>query len=130
VRQARTLAFLDDRSFAEFIGPLPEDGDALFRSTLTGSSGEPEDLAAGYGIGYFHRVWNRSEGLSRNIIGGSTALIDALASGIGDRIHTQACVTSLAREADELRVRYREQRGEREVRARAAVVTTPAYVTR
>jgi protoporphyrinogen/coproporphyrinogen III oxidase len=54
VRQARTLAFLDDRSFAEFIGPLPEDVDALFRSTLTRSSGEPEDLAAGYGIGYFH----------------------------------------------------------------------------
>jgi oxygen-dependent protoporphyrinogen oxidase len=130
VRQARTLSFLDDRSFAEFIGPLPEDVDALFRSTLTRSSGEPEDLAAGYGIGYFHLVWNRSEGLSRNVIGGSTALIDALASGIGDRIHTQTCVTSLTREADELRVRYREQGGERVVRARAAVVATPAYVTR
>ena len=65
------LAFMDDRSFADFAGALPEDVDALFRSTLTRSSGEPEELAAGYGVGYFHLVWNRDAGLSRNIVGGS-----------------------------------------------------------
>ena len=70
-RQRRILAFMDDRSFTEFAGKLPEDVDLLFRSTLTRSSGEPEELAAGYGVGYFHLVWDRKGGLSRNILGGS-----------------------------------------------------------
>ena len=73
-RQQRLLEFMDDRSFAEFMGRLPPDVDALFRCTLTRSSGEPEKLAAGYGVGYFHLVWNRGEGLSTNIVGGSSTL--------------------------------------------------------
>jgi protoporphyrinogen/coproporphyrinogen III oxidase len=129
-RQDRMLSFLDDRSFSEFIGPLPEDVDALFRSTLTRSSGEPEVLAAGYGIGYFHLVWNRSEGLSRNIIGGSSVLVEALARGVGDRIRTATCAISVRCEGDGVRVRYLEGAAEREVRARAAVVATPAHVSR
>jgi len=44
-RQQRMLDFLDDRSFSEFIGPLPDDVDAIFRATLNRSSGEPEELA-------------------------------------------------------------------------------------
>src|SRR5437763_484902 len=85
-RQQRIPEHLDDRSFSDFIGPLPDDVDSIFRATLNRSSGEPEELAAGYGIGYFHLVWNRSEGLSRNILGGSGRLIDALANGAGARI--------------------------------------------
>src|SRR5262249_61581583 len=56
-RQRRMLEFLDDIPFTEFIGPLPEDVDALFRSTLPRSSGGPEELSAGYGIGAFDLVW-------------------------------------------------------------------------
>ena len=70
-RQARMLSFMDDRSFSEFIGRLPAEVDAVYRATLTRSSGEPEQLAAGYGVGYFHLVWNRSAGLSRVIGGGA-----------------------------------------------------------
>src|SRR3954469_18967123 len=44
-RQTRMLGFLDDRSFTEFIGPVPDDVEGLFRSTLTRSSGEPDQLA-------------------------------------------------------------------------------------
>ena len=40
---------MDDRSFGDFIGALPPDVDAIFRATLNRSSGEPEELAAGYG---------------------------------------------------------------------------------
>ena len=76
-RQQRMLAFMDDRSFSDFAGPLPEDVDLLFRSTLTRSSGEPEELAAGYGVGYFHLVWDKQGGLSRTILGGSSVVIDA-----------------------------------------------------
>lgn len=130
VRQARMLAFLYDRTFAEFAGRLPPDVDAIFRATLTRSSGEPEELAAGYGIGYFHLVWNRDEGLSRNILGGSGALIEALAAALAGRIRLGATVTAVAREADAVRVRWTEDGREHEAQARGAVVATPAYVTR
>jgi protoporphyrinogen/coproporphyrinogen III oxidase len=121
--QERVLAHLDDRSFSDFIGPLPADVDAIFRATLNRSSGEPEELAAGYGIGYFHLVWSRAGGLSRNILGGSSRLIEALAHG---PIVTGARVTEVCEDGDDVLVRH--TRGE--VRAQAAIVATPAFVTR
>ncbi|TML88555.1 MAG: FAD-dependent oxidoreductase [Actinobacteria bacterium] len=125
-RQQRMLDFLDDRSFTDFLGPLPPDVDAIFRATLNRSSGEPEELAAGYGVGYFHLVWNRGAGLSRNIVGGSSRVIDALAAGLGDRIRMGVPVTGVLRDGDGVRVRC----GGEELAARAAIVATPAYVTR
>ncbi|MDX6476151.1 MAG: hypothetical protein QOH95_1662 [Gaiellaceae bacterium] len=129
-RQQRMLDFLDDRSFCEFIGTLPADVDAIFRATLNRSSGEPEELAAGYGIGYFHLVWNRSAGLSRNILGGPSRLIDALAGGLEGRLLTGAEATEVVPSDEGVTVRYRHGGAEHEVRARSAVVATPAYVTR
>jgi protoporphyrinogen/coproporphyrinogen III oxidase len=130
VRQARLLEYLDDRSFSDFIGPLAPDVDALFRSTLTRSSGEPEELAAGYGVGYFHLVWNRAAGLSRNVIGGSSRLIEALARSLAGHTRTNARVLSVAPESDAVRVRFSDGTGLHELRCRTAVVATPAYVTR
>jgi oxygen-dependent protoporphyrinogen oxidase len=130
-RQLRMLQFRDDRSFSEFIGPLPKDVDGIFRATLTRSSGEPEELAAGYGIGYFHLVWSKSGGLSRNIRGGSSTLPDALAAGLGGGVRTGALATSVVQGADEVLVTYREAVGrERSLRARSVVVATSAYVAR
>jgi protoporphyrinogen oxidase len=43
-RQDRVVNFMDDESFSDRIGPLPPDVDAMFRCTLTRSSGEPEEL--------------------------------------------------------------------------------------
>jgi protoporphyrinogen/coproporphyrinogen III oxidase len=129
-RQLRMLRFMDDRPFAAFAGALPEDVDLLFRSTLTRSSGEPEELAAGYGVGYFHLVWNREAGLSRNILGGSSRFTDALAAGIGDRVRRGARVTGVHRDGSGVRVTWTEAGEEHEVRAAAAIVATPAYVTR
>jgi len=128
-RQRRMLEFLDDRSFAEFVGPLPGDAAALFRSTLTRSSGEPHELAAGYGVGYFHLVWNRGQGLSRNVLGGSGALVGALARALAGRIETSARVTSVCRESDGVSVAYSREGREHRLSARAAVIATPAYVT-
>jgi oxygen-dependent protoporphyrinogen oxidase len=129
-RQQRMLDFLDDRSFSDFIGPLPDDVDAIFRATLNRSSGEPEELAAGYGIGYFHLVWNRDAGLSRNIVGGPSRLIDALAAGVEGSIITGARATEVSEEAGGITVRYRMGDADHIVRAHTAVVATPAYVTR
>jgi len=125
-RQLRLLEHLDDRSFADFVGPLPPDVDAIFRATLNRSSGEPEELAAGYGIGYFHLVWSRDAGLSRTILGGPSRLIDALAAGLGDRVRTSARVAEVAATGDGVVVRHDGG----ELHARAAIVATPAYVTR
>jgi protoporphyrinogen/coproporphyrinogen III oxidase len=129
-RQQRMLDFLDDRSFSEFIGPLPADVDAILRATLNRSSGEPEELAAGYGVGYFHLVWNRSAGLSRNILGGPGTLVDALAAGLEGRVRLGAEATEVVADGDGVVVRYRERNVEHELRARNAVVATPAFVTR
>ena len=124
------LAFMDDRSFSEFIGRLPPDVDAVYRATLTRSSGEPEQLAAGYGVGYFHLVWNRSAGLSRVIIGGSSRLIEGLAAPLGDRIWLGCEVGSVAQDEHGVEVGYRSEGVERTIRARAAVVAAPAPVAR
>jgi len=127
VRQQRMLDFMDDRSFAEFSGPLPEDVDLLFRSTLTRSSGEPEELAAGYGVGYFHLVWDKKGGLSRNIAGGSSIAIDALAAALGDRVRLGTRVTSVERTTAGVRV---DIAGGQSIEASSAIVATPAYATR
>jgi protoporphyrinogen/coproporphyrinogen III oxidase len=129
-RQLRMLEFLDDRSFADFAGRLPADVDALFRCTLTRSSGEPEDLAAGYGVGYFHLVWNRGEGLSRNLVGGSSTLVEALAAALGERVRTGCCVISVERLGDGARVRWTDAGGEHDLDCRTVVVATPAHATR
>jgi len=126
-RQQRLLEFLDDRSFSEFSGPLPEDVDLLFRSTLTRSSGEPEELAAGYGVGYFHLVWDKKGGLSRNILGGSGVVIDALRAELSDRMRLGTQVTSVERTHAGVRVEVADGRS---IEARAAIVATPAYATR
>lgn len=129
-RQAQILAFMDDRSFAAFAGRLGADAQALLGSTLTRSSGEPEELAAGYGVGYFHLVWNRGEGLAHNILGGSSTIIDALAAGLPGRVRTFARLTSVLHERDQVVVRYLLDGTDAELRAQAAVIATPAYVTR
>lgn len=130
VRQLRILRYLDDHSFAEFIGDVPEDVRLLFRATVSRSSGEPEETAAGYGIGYFHQVWDRDEGLSRNIVGGSSRFIENLAAGLGDRIRRGAKVTAVVGDAEGVTVRWTEDGSAREARARHAIVASPAYVTR
>jgi oxygen-dependent protoporphyrinogen oxidase len=112
------------------VGRQPEDVGELLRCTLTRSSGEPEELAAGYGVGYFHLVWNRSAGLSRNILGGSSTTIEALAAQLPGKVRTGARATAVETVDGGVRVTY-EQGGEvRTVEARRAVVATPAYVTR
>jgi protoporphyrinogen/coproporphyrinogen III oxidase len=125
-RQRRLLDFMDDRSFSDFIGPLPPDVDAIFRATLNRSSGEPEELAAGYGVGYFHLVWNRSEGLSRTILGGPGRLVDAIGAGLGPRVRTGTEVVEVVPHDEEVVIRHTGG----ELRARAAIVATPAYAAR
>jgi oxygen-dependent protoporphyrinogen oxidase len=129
-RQARMLAYLGDHSFADFLGRIPKSVDSIVRPTIERSSGEPEDVAAGYGVGYFHLVWNRGEGLSRNLIGGPSTFTEKLAAGLGDRVHTSSRVEEVRPAGDGIHVRYLRDGETREVHADFAIVATPAYVTR
>jgi protoporphyrinogen/coproporphyrinogen III oxidase len=127
-RQARVLEFEDGRTFAEFLGPVPPDVDEVFRATIRRSSGEPEQVSAGYGIGYFQLVWDRRAGLTRNIVGGSATLPERIADALGDRVLLGARVEQV-REKDGVMVSYRHEGGTAAVRGRAVVMATPAPVT-
>lgn len=129
-RQARMLAYLGDGSFADFLGRLPKNVDAIVRPTIERSSGEPEEVAAGYGVGYFHLVWNRGEGLSRNLLGGPSTFTERLAADLGPRLTTRTRVEEVAPDHEGVNVRFVRDGAHGEVHARFAVVATPAYVTR
>jgi oxygen-dependent protoporphyrinogen oxidase len=122
-RRARVLAYRDDRTFADFLGPVPAEVDAIFRPTIQRSSGEPEQVSAGYGIGYFQLVWDRKGGLSRNVLGGSARLPEAIAAALGERVRTGARVERVVADGDSVTVHHGGDR----LRARHAVVATPAF---
>ncbi len=128
--QQRVYDFLGDRTFAQFIGPLPADADALFRPTVMRSSGLPEQISAGAGIGYFRLVWDRGSGLGRNIVGGSSVLTETIAAELGDRVVLGARATGVTSHQDGVSVRYERGGKEYELRARHCVLATPAPVAR
>jgi oxygen-dependent protoporphyrinogen oxidase len=129
-RRQRVLSFRDDRSFADFTGRLPDRVDAIFRATIRRSSGEPEEVSAGYGIGYFQLIWDRAGGLTRNVVGGSSVLPEAIAACLGAKVVTGARVDAVKPDGDCVRVHFDAPTGRRELVARFAVVATPADVAR
>jgi oxygen-dependent protoporphyrinogen oxidase len=129
-RQQRIYDFENDRTFAEYIGDLPPDAEALFRPTVSRSSGEPHQISAGAGIGYFSLVWNIGAGLDRSIVGGPTTLTDALAAALGDRVRRGARVDEVIQHHDHVVVRYTQDGSAHQVEARTAILATPAPVSR
>jgi oxygen-dependent protoporphyrinogen oxidase len=123
----RVLAYGDDRTFADWLGPLSGDAAALFRATVTRSTAELDEIAFGHGAGYFSLVWNASKGLSHNVLGGPSRLIDGIAAGLHDRVRTGAEVREVALEGDLVRVLYREGDSDREALARHVVLATKAF---
>jgi oxygen-dependent protoporphyrinogen oxidase len=117
------LAYRDDRTFAEFLGDVPAEVDAIFRPTIQRSSGEPEQVSAGYGIGYFQLVWDREGGLTRNVLGGSARLPQAIAAALGERVRTGARAERVVAGEEGVTVHL----GGEQIRARFAVVATPAF---
>ena len=123
----RVLAYGDDRTFADWLGPLSGDAAALFRATVTRSTAELDEISFGHGAGYFSLVWNAGKGLSHNVLGGPSRLIDGIAAGLRDRVTTGAEVREVALEDDLVRVRYREGDSDREAFAHHVVLATKAF---
>src|SRR5215472_14612309 len=129
-RQQRVYDFLGEQTFSQFTGRLPADADAMFRPTVSRSAGSPEQVSAGAGVGYFRLVWDRKSGLSRNIIGGSSTLPDAIGLGLGPRVVLGAEVRPVVQNGDGVSVRYRRGHADEEVLASHCVLATPAPITR
>lgn len=128
--QQRIYNYKNDETFQDYIGKLPEDAEALFKPTVTRSSGEMDQISAGAGIGYFHLVWSKEDGLSRNINGGPSTLTNTIAESLGDRAQSGAEVYEVIQHADSVVVKYRQGDEEREVHAKYAVLATPAPITK
>ena len=123
----RLLQHGDDQTFAEWLGPLPGDADAMLRATVTRSTAEPEEITAGQGAGYFALVWSSGKGLSQNIVGGSGTLIEAICAELPTPVQTGAEVHEVVAEGELVRVRFRQAGEAREVLARQAIVATKSF---
>jgi oxygen-dependent protoporphyrinogen oxidase len=123
----RLLEFGDDQTFAEWLGPMQGDADALFRATVIRSTAEPEEISAGQGVGYFALVWAAGSGLSRNIVGGAGVLVDEIAAELGDKVMTGCEVTEVAPGTDAVTVSYTRDGVAEQVTAQRVVVATRAF---
>jgi oxygen-dependent protoporphyrinogen oxidase len=128
--RARVLAYRDDHTFADLLGPLPPEVDAIFRAVAQRVTAEPEQISGGCGAALFALVWGGDQTLARNLIGGSELLPQALARRLGPRVVTGAAVREVVSTSAGVRVRFVARGAADEVTARAAIVATPAYVTR
>lgn len=129
MRQQRIYDFANDESFLDFVGDLPEDAAALFRTTVTRSAGNMDEISAGAGIGYFSLVLGFGQGLSRGIVGGPSTLTESIAVSLGDRVQLGAEVQEVVHKEDSVIVRYRQGGRDHEVEARAVVLATTADVS-
>lgn len=127
--RARVIGYGNDRTFADWLGELPGDADALFRATITRSTAEPEEIAFGHGAGYFALVWSAGKGLSHNVVGGPSTLVDGIVAGLEGHIETGAEVRAVRREGDLARVEYRRDGTDHAVTARHVVMATKAFDT-
>lgn len=129
MRQQRIYDFANERSFAEFVGELPEDAAALFKTTVTRSAGDMDEISAGAGIGYFSLVLGFGQGLNRGIVGGPSTLTESIAAALRDRVQLGARVLEVVRKKESVVVRYRQDGVDHEVEARTVVLATTADVT-
>lgn len=129
MRQQRVYDFENETSFLDFVGDLPEDAAALFKTTVTRSAGDMDQISAGAGIGYFSLVLGIGQGLNRGIVGGPSTLTETIAASLGERVQLGATVQEVVHRKDSVLVRYTQGGADREVEARAVVLATTADVS-
>jgi oxygen-dependent protoporphyrinogen oxidase len=127
--RARLLAYRDDTTFADFLGPLHPDVDSLLRAATNRASAEPEQLSAGAGVAHFAAVFSgRASLYLRNITGGSSLLPEAIAAALGDRVMLGAHVDAVVPTPSRVHIDYTCAGKPRSLVAREVVVASPAYV--
>jgi oxygen-dependent protoporphyrinogen oxidase len=122
-RLERRHGFEDDRTFGEFLGPLPPAVGAIFSCAAHRATAELFELSAGCGIGLFALVWGgRRSLIARNLLGGSGRLPAALGRELGERARTGCRVHSIRPDGAGLVVHHDGG----EVTARHVIVAAPA----
>src|SRR5699024_10856143 len=129
-QQQRVFNFMNNQTFTDFVGKLPVDADAIFRPTVSRSTGEPEQISAGSGVGYFNLIWDKKDGLSRNIIGGPSVLTETIAHSLGEKVQIGAGVDEVFHKEESVVVRYTKDGVQHEVEARYVICAAPAPATR
>ncbi len=125
--RARVLAYEDERTFREFLGPLPAAVERIFSCAAHRATAELDELSAGCGIGLFALVWGGKGSLiARNLIGGAGELPAAMGRELGDRARTRCRVTGLHEDGDALLVEHVTDGVASSTRARQVVVAVQA----
>ena len=115
--------FEDDRTFGDFLGPLPPTVTDIFACAAHRATAELDELSAGCGIGLFALVWGgRGSLIARNLLGGSGQLPAAIGRELGDRVRTGCPVHAIRPDGDDLIV---EIAGD-EICARQVIVAAQA----
>jgi oxygen-dependent protoporphyrinogen oxidase len=115
--------FEDDRTFADFLGPLPGAVHDVFSCAAHRATAELDELSAGCGIGLFALVWGGKRSLiARNLLGGSGRLPEALGLELGERARTRCPVHAIRPAGEELVVHFEDG----EASARHVIVATQA----
>lgn len=130
-RLKRLLAFRDETTFAEFLGePIADCVRDIFGTAIHRVPAEMADLTAGSGLGIFAEVWSGGAStIARNVVGGTGRLASALTGVLGERLVTDATVTSVTSSKGSILVSYEHQARTVTVRAKQVIVATPAPTT-
>jgi len=122
-RLERRYDFEDDRTFGEFLGPLPPAVHTIFACAAHRATAELDELSAGCGIGLFALVWaGKGSLIARNLSGGTGQLPAALGRELGDRARTGSRVDAVRPDGDALVVSC----GGEEIRARHVIMAAQA----
>jgi oxygen-dependent protoporphyrinogen oxidase len=120
---ANRYEFENDRTFDEFLGPLPGRVHDIFSCAAHRATGELHELAAGAGIGLFALVWaGKGSLIARNLRGGTGQLPAAIGRELGERARVNARVDAVRPDGDGLVVSVCVE----EVRARHVVMAANA----
>lgn len=130
--EARLLKFEGDRSFADFLGRVHPDVDALMRATAAQRIGtESETISANGALGSFAYQWSGGKSiLNHNLSGGSGLLPEALTARLGSRVCTGCPVHRIVRDESGVTITATLNGVTQDVRAKTAIIATPADVTR
>ena len=115
--------FENDRTFEDFLGPLPPAVHEIFSCAAHRATGELDELAAGAGIGLFALVWaGKGSLIARNLRGGTGQLPAAIGRELGERARTDSRVEAVRADGAELVVSC----GGEEIRARHVIMAAQA----
>lgn len=125
-RQAATpagYARLEAMTFAELLGPMHPDVEALMRVVANRLTGELHELSAYVGVSGFSHLWLGSR---LNIKGGSAELPRALQKALGERVQTGANVKRVRQTSTRVEVEYERNGQSFLVTADTCIVAIPA----